>query len=457
MNRRADPLLRALEVGLVLVLALAPLPFGAVRPGGRLALEVVSGVLMLLWTARALARGTALPSRGALAGLVGLLIWGAIQIAPSGPIAGIVSPRAAAIRAASSPADAPIPVVSATLSLDPGATASALRTGAAFVALFLVACTVAAERGARAIAASLACGAAFQGLHGTIVLASGAATIWGEAKTAYVDCATGTFINRNHFAALLAASIPAGAALAMSIARREPAMLAGRRGILLWLGTRGSQSALVAILVVSGAIGLLLSFSRTGSALGIAAVGLTVLAARIGGIRARAAAFALLFGIALLPLAQIGADRFVERWSETGEAIADEGGRLAVAGDTLRLAAAFPVSGSGFGTFADAYPLFRSPEVRLHYTHAHQDLLQLLAEGGLVAGALLGLVLVPTGRRLVEAIGGAYGTTAIGIAAGLAAILLHALVDFVFHIPATAAIASVLAGALHGLPWHDRR
>jgi hypothetical protein len=34
--------------------------------------------------------------------------------------------------------------------------------------------------------------------------------------------------------------------------------------------------------------------------------------------------------------------------------------------------------------------------------------------------------------------------------------LLHALIDFNFHIPSNAAVAAVLGGMLLGLPWQRR-
>jgi hypothetical protein len=39
---------------------------------------------------------------------------------------------------------------------------------------------------------------------------------------------------------------------------------------------------------------------------------------------------------------------------------------------------------------------------------------------------------------------------------GLAALAVHGLVDFNFHIPANAAIAALLAGVLFGVSWNGR-
>jgi O-antigen ligase len=98
------------------------------------------------------------------------------------------------------------------------------------------------------------------------------------------------------------------------------------------------------------------------------------------------------------------------------------------------------------------YPKFRSAEVRSFYAHAHNDLLQFAAEGGLIGTALLIVLLGLLSRRLLAAIRGEFGTLGIGAAVGLSATLLHALIDFNFHLPANAALAVVLAGALWGLP-----
>ena len=79
-----DPLGRALTIGLALLLALSPLPFGAVGPRGRGFLEGGAFLLLVLWAARFLVRPPVLPNRRVLAGALGLLLLGAVQIVPLG-------------------------------------------------------------------------------------------------------------------------------------------------------------------------------------------------------------------------------------------------------------------------------------------------------------------------------------------------------------------------------------
>ena len=457
-----DPLAVVLELGLAAVIVAAPLPFGSVGPAGRLVLEVAACVLAVVWGVRAVRHGSGLPPAVAQLGLAGALTLAALQLVPVGqPLLGLLSPAAGPIRGQSIPrgealrgerellGTAPVELdPRPTLSLAPEATASALRTGVALVALLLVSASVARARGLRLLAAALLLSAAFQGLYGTLVLTSGHDRIWHVPKVHYLDSATGTFVNRNHYASLLAASLPAALALVLHRARRGAA--AGASRIVTLLGREAVTTALLGLMVLLGTMGLLLSLSRAGTALGLA--GLVAVAVQSGRGRLRGRLVAVVLGLALaaLPLAQLGAERLGQRYARAGADLAHEGGRATVWRDTVRMAASFPVVGSGLGSFSAVYPLFRSPGVRLRYDHAHNDLLQLTAEAGIAGLLCLGLVVLAVARRLVPALAGDDGLLPLGFAAGLAVVSLHALVDFPFHIPATAAVACVLAGGVLG-------
>ncbi|HXV75990.1 MAG TPA: O-antigen ligase family protein, partial [Candidatus Polarisedimenticolaceae bacterium] len=210
------------------------------------------------------------------------------------------------------------------------------------------------------------------------------------------------------------------------------------------------------LLLVVGVAGLFASFSRAGISLGVAALAWTALAAgRFRTVRTRVVVVALLLGAASVPLAGIGADRLLARFGDAAFDLQDSGGRLTVWGDTRRMIGAFPICGTGLGTFAEIYPRYRSPEVRKFYSHAHSDPLQLVAETG-AAGALLALgAAVPLLVVVVGALRGRKGTVGIGFAAGFVALSLHSSIDFNFHLPANAGVAAIIAGTLLGLPWID--
>src|SRR5262245_55356597 len=153
-------------MGLVL---LAPLPFGAVTPAGRLALEAGGAMLAVLWTAGAAVQGTALPPLPVRIGVAGLLALAVLQALPLGTtVVGLVSPKAIEVRRVGVP---PSGILAAeneilqrdsrgleatpALSLEPERTASALRTGAVFAIALLVAASVTRACGARGLATAL--------------------------------------------------------------------------------------------------------------------------------------------------------------------------------------------------------------------------------------------------------------------------------------------------------------
>ena len=57
---------------------------------------------------------------------------------------------------------------------------------------------------------------------------------------------------------------------------------------------------------------------------------------------------------------------------------------------------------------------------------------------------------------MFRVIRGDKGGLAVGFACGLGAALLHALIDFPFHIPANALTTALFAGTVLGLPWRSR-
>ncbi|HZN54293.1 MAG TPA: O-antigen ligase family protein [Candidatus Polarisedimenticolaceae bacterium] len=444
--------LALLEAGLCGLILLAPLPFGSVAPGGRLALEILALVLTATWGAIAWRREVALPPRAAIAAVLGLLGLALIQIVPlpQGAVE-TISPRTAALR------DGLAPLPEATLSLAPLATASAVRTGAALAGILFVTTSVVAARGAARLALAAVVAAAFQGLYGTLVLASGHARIWNVPKTAYLDSATGTFVNHNHYAAFLAATLPLGLGLSIAVARRARGRPERKRALLEALGPEGSLAALVGLLALTGVAGLLLSYSRAGTALGLAALaGTAVVALRARPVH-RVAAIALAVAVAAIPLVDLGADRLAARYAASAGDLGAAGGRLDVARDTLAMIAALPAAGCGFGAFTWAFPAFASPGITLHYTHAHNDALQAGAEGGLPALVLVAVLLASVARAGIRVLASAREPVATGAVFGLAALLLHAVVDFNFHIPANAAIAAALAGLLFGATWSAPR
>jgi len=124
--------------------------------------------------------------------------------------------------------------------------------------------------------------------------------------------------------------------------------------------------------------------------------------------------------------------------------------------DTLNLALRYPLFGTGFGTYAAVFPLYK-PYTFAAYEFgipaAHNDYVQWLAEVGLPATLLTAALLGLFGRRVVRSLRAADRRTPTtllrwGLATGIVAMLVHSFTDFNLHIPANALVFSVLVGAL---------
>ena len=86
----------------------------------------------------------------------------------------------------------------------------------------------------------------------------------------------------------------------------------------------------------------------------------------------------------------------------------------------LAMIHAHPLRGSGLGTWTSAYPAYAVADFGVVANHAHSEWAQWAAEGGLGIPALMAALFFMTLRRGLQTVWGI----------GLAAVLLHALVDY---------------------------
>jgi O-antigen ligase len=285
--------------------------------------------------------------------------------------------------------------------------------------------------------------AVFQAVYGSGEYITGRQHIFGFAKKYYLDSATGTFINRNHFATLLAIALPF--ALTLAIPRRAEHNVHGWRQRLVTLSKGPALLRLFAVLASALIwMGLLLSHSRAGLLAAVA--GAAIVLFHFRGIRAArwtaAIGAAVLLVLLTLELAQAPGERFVTLTDDLGA----KAGRLTVWRDARSLVAARPSLGWGFGTFESTFPTVQSADINVHYDHAHNEWLEWAVEGGLlaVAGACALLALSVAGlRRRSDESNAAIDTA---VRAAILAVAIHALWDFSLRIPAIAVSTSTLLG-----------
>jgi O-antigen ligase len=237
----------------------------------------------------------------------------------------------------------------------------------------------------------------------------------------------GPYVNRNHFAGLVELLIPPG--LAILILRAE----------------RRDQLPLVALFTLFPIGALFLSASRGGIISFLGEIGLLaflILFRRREGKELAAAGLVVVLAIALVSWLGIG--RALERFASYKTLEVSEGRRIEMLQGTWRIFLDHPIAGTGLGTLQEVFPLYETIYDGLIVNHSHNDYAEVLAETGVIGGlcGLAFLVLLAwTGWKNIvaekEVMNLAYQAGALVACFGL---LVHATVDFNFHIPSNALI-----------------
>jgi O-antigen ligase len=274
--------------------------------------------------------------------------------------------------------------------------------------------------------------------------------------------AFGPFVNKNHFAGWMLMTVPLALALLAATVAGVRDVKPGWRSRILWLSSaEASQIILIAAASVVMALALVMTMSRSG----ITALALSVLLAAwfmLRGQRDRprlAAGAAYLCVLIVIVVAWVGADSIVARF--TGTNWTEFNNRRGAWQDAAGIAAAFPISGTGLNTYGVATLFYQRHELTEHYAEAHNDYLQLAAEGGVLltvpALSCLALFVRDVRRRLKEDRGSTAWWLRAGAVSALVAMALQESVDFSLQMPGNAALfAIVCAIALH-VPAHELR
>ena len=451
--------------GLIVVLVLAPIAYGSVQSSAILAMELSCLGLGILWVTWRWQQGmSALPWKDPVLLGGGLLILlGVLQILPlPPPVLEAFSPKGVELRERYEPDGTTVSEVTPgslessgdwrPLSLYPWATRQSLLKFIAYLLAALITIDLSASGTARrTLFAGLVASGGFQAIYGLAEYFTDHQYIFGFPKVFYTDVATGTFINKNHFAGYLEMTLPLAIALsAFLLSRVRP-----RRGAATAQGDPVSSDrtafvvGLVLLLSLIMATGLLCSGSRTG----IASAVLALLS--VGGYlalrgRGRSLAFAgmLLAGALLVLFSQGSGDDLFRRFVAAPEQFRASWGRWSLWQDAAGLAGQFPLLGTGLGTFPYVSPMFRTNGQGLSLSHAHNDYLEAASEIGAI-GLLIILLGIGLVVRSLKGRPGAHADLDLlghGAVAGAVAIAIHSITDFNLAIPSNALTLAVLLG-----------
>ena len=257
----------------------------------------------------------------------------------------------------------------------------------------------------------------------------------------------GTFINRNHFATWVIMATPAcvGYAIArLHVSASDPTHHWGSRLLSVFDG-RALFLMFAGILMT---VALLINLSRSGM-IGLATAAVFILIAsnreidrrrrrRLGDHRGRVRRHRDL----------------VQRFNQT---VATGSGRLQIWRETLPLIGDFWATGTGAGTYQTAMLVYQKSDRLFYFNQAHNQYLQIAAEGGLLLSvpavlALLSFVRLARGRVMGDRT--AVFWIRIGAAGGLVAVMVQNLWETGLRMPANAALAAVLAAIVVHAPRH---
>ena len=336
------------------------------------------------------------------------------------------------------------------LSVDAESTAWALAIGAAYVGLFWCARAIFSSGGVRSTVRGVASlGLALTALVAVQRATSPALLYWYWRPMSVGASPYGPFVNRNDLASWLAMAVPLVIGYAMARHRSQQRSDGGAMpGISidptqLWLGG-------AAVLMTGG---LLASMSRAGILGG--AIGLLAFVAfsrkRIGGGGGVGWMIAGLAAMVALASAYANLGTLAMRLQETTEQ--GTWGRPAIWRDTWRMASDFWLTGVGAGAFQRGMLAYQEGSRLFFFNHAHDEYLQLFAEGGLVVAVpatIAAIAAVVLMARHVGADRTAMFWVRAGAISGLIAVAVQSVWDTGLRMPANGILFAVIAAiALH--------
>ena len=359
-----------------------------------------------------------------------------------------VSPAAMqVVRVPARPDQAPLP-----LSVNPRATLVGLVFVTALSLFFVGVARLLRRHDARRLAEGLAVLGTSVALVGIVEQSTSWQGVYGALGFPLPPDSTplGPFASRNHFAAWILMALPLTLGHLCAILERH----------LKW--TQGGIDAthpvwvvLAAFAATTMALALIQTRSRAGILGLVAALAVTgvLLVRRFASPKTRILIAAPLILVPLMGVAVTGLQPVAERFAT--DSWLNAHGRLPIWRQATAIARDFPITGSGFNTYQSIVRFYPAADIDEPYEGAHNDVLQLAIEGGLLVGipvlSTAAFFVRQTYRRFVDSSDDP--TTRwirIGAVMGLLLISMQEMVDFSLQVPANAALFVVLAAiAIH--------
>lgn len=444
-------MLKIAEASLIFCVTAAVLAFGGTEPISFAVVEIVllGAVLAVLIGRKDLEWAGSLGSAAVPAALIGLVIF---QLVP------LPEPLVRLLRPDNSISNASLPGSEhhffSSLSIAPYNTRIHLILLVCCAVTFFFARMLGQDRESRRrLVTWLVALGTFEALYGLVQYLTGWQRIFGYVKKYNLEEATGTYINRNHFAGFLEMVIPFGVALVLYENAKLPRKVIRGQNARIKQVLGGRTLSRIGLWLLAATVmvaGLFFSLSRMGIISAVASLGVM---AAFSGFQRKAGLWvaAAIMACGIILVVWMGAGPALGRFGMIGEEYTSvDESRWSLWKDTARLIGGHPLLGSGLGTFPVAFTRVQSTFLGQFVNHAHNDYLEVASDLGIPAAALFfgstGALLVRVARKAVSSEVSFERAMALGCLGSIVAILLHSLTDFNLYIPANALVFSLILG-----------
>lgn len=262
----------------------------------------------------------------------------------------------------------------------------------------------------------------------------------------------GPYVNRNHYAGFMEMIFPL--VLSLFLFYKPHVTYDSFREKLVEIFNRQKTNIymLLGFSSVLIATSIFLSLSRSGIvSLCLSMIIFGGMFIERGANRKRGAIIIIIFVLIVLSVGWFGWDPIFERFAKVKNAQGNISElRLEIWKDSRNIINDFPVTGTGFGSFVNIYPRYRTISGDGIADHAHNDYIELFSDGGAVAvflSAWFVLTILYKSYRAFLRRREVYSIYLfIGSITGMISILIHSITDFNLHIGANGLYFFFLSG-----------
>jgi O-antigen ligase len=468
---------RIIQAGIIIILVVAPFPFGSVQDQWIFSWEIGICALMLLWVLVQIgSRETEWIDTRMMWPLLALIVYLLITLAPMpSQMLSAISTETSSIYQSISECFSlagSSPPGRFTISLAPFDAEGELLKLSAYAAFFLIVLHFAKyRRGFFAVIHAIISTGAVLACLGIAQNAWFSGKIYGIFESGS-GSPFGPFVNHNHFAGYmeLALGLSLGMLLAEIYRFRKRTLLPGIGSYYAWIWHReGSRCWVFLASTILMIIALVASQSRGGMASFALTCVIAAIPAIVRGGKDRdslASRSDIYFRKALISMLLLGAllvgtllltSGTAGRWRSIMDASARY--RISIWHKGIGAISDFPATGTGLGSFSSIFPRYQMAAYTSEIGHAENEYLQWTIETGLVGLAIMAFTLFAFARltyfRLPARKDGYYRCIGYGTLLSVTSLGIHNLSDFNTHVTSNAlTFVAVAAVAIVAINYH---